>query len=145
MGKRKATMKLSSRKTGTLVPNDDDSDSDLQEFSLPKKRIIKPGKSTYVARLEIPVSKNIVFCRVSVKLLLYFVLFIALKVRKFTFEPFRRRCDCCRVCASVFLSVLLIASVLCVIVLGWFSLRLKRDLDFVRKRLSKGESAVACE
>jgi len=43
-------MKLSSRRNGTLVP-DDDSDSDLQEFSLPKKRIIKPGKSTYVARL----------------------------------------------------------------------------------------------
>ena len=73
-------MKLSSRKTGTLVPNDDDSDSDLQEFSLPKKRIIKPGKSTYVARLEIPVSKNIVFCRVSIKLVVYFVLFIALKI-----------------------------------------------------------------
>ena len=59
--------------------------------------------------------------------------------RKITFERFRRRCGCCRVCASVFLSVLLIASVLCVVVLGWFSLRLKRDLDFVRKRLSKGE------
>ncbi|XP_068726699.1 EF-hand calcium-binding domain-containing protein 14-like isoform X3 [Montipora capricornis] len=100
MGKRKREMKLSSRKNGTLVP-DDDSDSDLQEFTLPKKRIIKPGKSTYVAR---------------------------------------RRCGCCRVCASVFLSLLLIASVLCVIVLGWFSLRLKRDLDFVRKRLSKVES-----
>ncbi|XP_068675758.1 EF-hand calcium-binding domain-containing protein 14-like isoform X3 [Montipora foliosa] len=99
MGKRKREMKLSSRKNGTLVP-DDDSDSDLQEFTLPKKRIIKPGKSTYVAR----------------------------------------RCGCCRVCASVFLSLLLIASVLCVIVLGWFSLRLKRDLDFVRKRLSKVES-----
>ncbi|KAK2556712.1 hypothetical protein P5673_021265 [Acropora cervicornis] len=97
MGKRKSEMKLSSRKNGTLVP-EDDSDSDLQEFSLPKKRIIKPGKSTYVAR---------------------------------------RRCGCCRVCASVFLSVLLMASVLCVIVLGWFSLRLKRDLDFVRNRLSK--------
>ena len=51
MGKRKSKMKLSSRKNGTLVP-DDDSDSDLQEFPLPKKRIIKPGKSTYVARLE---------------------------------------------------------------------------------------------
>lgn len=100
MGKRKSEMKLSSRKNGTLVP-EDDSDSDLQEFSLPKKRIIKPGKSTYVAR---------------------------------------RRCGCCRVCASVFLSVLLMASVLCVIVLGWFSLRLKRDLDFVRNRLSKVES-----
>ena len=59
--------------------------------------------------------------------------------RKIAFERFRRRCGCCRVCASVFLSVLLIASVLCVVVLGWFSLRLKRDLDFVRKRLSKGE------
>lgn len=59
--------------------------------------------------------------------------------RKITFERFRRRCGGCRVCASVFLSVLLIASVLCVVVLGWFSLRLKRDLDFVRKRLSKGE------
>lgn len=50
MTKRKFKMKLSSRRNGTLVP-DDDSDSDLQEFSLPKKRIIKPGKSTYVARL----------------------------------------------------------------------------------------------
>lgn len=100
MTKRKFKMKLSSRRNGTLVP-DDDSDSDLQEFSLPKKRIIKPGKSTYVAR---------------------------------------RRCGCCRVCASVFLSVLLIASVLCVVVLGWFSLRLKRDLDFMRRRLSKGKS-----
>ena len=55
-------------------------------------------------------------------------------------ERFRRRCGCCRVCASVFLSVLLIASVLCVVVLGWFSLRLKRDLDFMRRRLSKGKS-----
>lgn len=45
-------MKLSSRRNGTLVPDDDDSDSDLQEFPLPKKRIIKPGKSTYVARLD---------------------------------------------------------------------------------------------
>lgn len=35
------------------------------------------------------------------------------------------------------------ASVLCVIVLGWFSLRLKRDLDFVRNRLSKGEFLFA--
>ena len=51
MGKRKSKMKLSSRKNGTLVP-DDDSDSDLQEFPLPKKRIITPGKSMYVARLE---------------------------------------------------------------------------------------------
>lgn len=51
MTKRKFKMKLSSRRNGTLVP-DDDSDSDLQEFSLPKKRIIKPGKSTYVARLD---------------------------------------------------------------------------------------------
>ena len=51
IGKRKREMKLSSRKNGTLVP-EDDSDSDLQEFTLPKKRIIKPGKSTYVARLE---------------------------------------------------------------------------------------------
>ncbi|KAL9951505.1 hypothetical protein ACROYT_G044174 [Oculina patagonica] len=101
MTKRKRKMKLSSRRNGTLVPDDDESDSDLQEFSLPKKRIIKPGKSTYVAR---------------------------------------RRCGCCRVCASVFLSVLLIASVLCVVVLGWFSLRLKRDLDFMRRRLSKVES-----
>ncbi|XP_022785213.1 EF-hand calcium-binding domain-containing protein 14-like isoform X2 [Stylophora pistillata] len=101
MNKRKTKMKLSSRRNGTLVPDDDDSDSDLQEFPLPKKRIIKPGKSTYVAR---------------------------------------RRCGCCRVCASVFLSILLIASVLCVLVLGWFSLRLKRDLDFMRKRLSKVES-----
>lgn len=50
MTKRKFKMKLSSKRNGTLVP-DDDSDSDLQEFSLPKKRIIKPGKSTYVARL----------------------------------------------------------------------------------------------
>ena len=49
MGKHKAKMKLSSRKNGVLIP-EDDSDSDLQEFSLPKKRIIKPGKSTYVAR-----------------------------------------------------------------------------------------------
>ncbi|XP_078354119.1 uncharacterized protein LOC144638743 isoform X3 [Oculina patagonica] len=97
MTKRKRKMKLSSRRNGTLVPDDDESDSDLQEFSLPKKRIIKPGKST-------------------------------------------RRCGCCRVCASVFLSVLLIASVLCVVVLGWFSLRLKRDLDFMRRRLSKVES-----
>lgn len=55
MGKRKSEMKLSSRKNGTLVP-EDDSDSDLQEFSLPKKRIIKPGKSTYVARLDCSVS-----------------------------------------------------------------------------------------
>lgn len=101
MSERKTKMKLSSRRNGTLVPDDDDSDSDLQEFPLPKKRIIKPGKSTYVAR---------------------------------------RRCGCCRVCASVFLSILLIASVLCVLVLGWFSLRLKRDLDFMRKRLSKVES-----
>lgn len=100
MSERKTKMKLSSRRNGTLVPDDDDSDSDLQEFPLPKKRIIKPGKSTYVAR---------------------------------------RRCGCCRVCASVFLSILLIASVLCVLVLGWFSLRLKRDLDFMRKRLSKGK------
>lgn len=51
MTKRKFKMKLSSRRNGTLVP-DDDSDSDLQEFSLPKKRIIKPGKSTYIARLD---------------------------------------------------------------------------------------------
>ena len=43
-------MKLSSRKNGTLI-SDDESDSDLQEFPLPKKRIIKPGKSTFVARL----------------------------------------------------------------------------------------------
>ena len=35
--------------------------------------------------------------------------------------------------------MLLIASVLCVVVLGWFSLRLKRDLDFMRRRLSKGK------
>lgn len=52
MTKRKRKMKLSSRRNGTLVPDDDDSDSDLQEFPLPKKRIIKPGKSTYVARLD---------------------------------------------------------------------------------------------
>lgn len=51
MKKRKRKMKLSSRRNGTLVP-DDESDSDLQEFSLPRKRIIKPGKSTYVARLD---------------------------------------------------------------------------------------------
>lgn len=43
-------MKLSSRKNGMLI-SDDESDSDLQEFPLPKKRIIKPGKSTFVARL----------------------------------------------------------------------------------------------
>lgn len=52
MTKRKFKMKLPSRRNGTLVPDDDDSDSDLQEFPLPKKRIIKPGKSTYVARLD---------------------------------------------------------------------------------------------
>lgn len=54
MSERKTKMKLSSRRNGTLVPDDDDSDSDLQEFPLPKKRIIKPGKSTYVARLDSP-------------------------------------------------------------------------------------------
>lgn len=54
MSERKTKMKLSSRRNGTLVPDDDDSDSDLQEFPLPKKRIIKPGKSTYVARLDPP-------------------------------------------------------------------------------------------
>lgn len=54
-------MKLSSRKNGTLVP-DEDSDSDLQEFPLPKKRIIKPGKSTYVARSENWVVKTVVSC-----------------------------------------------------------------------------------
>lgn len=51
MGKRKTKMKLSSRKNGTLI-SDDESDSDLQEFPLPKKRIIKPGKSAFVARLD---------------------------------------------------------------------------------------------
>ena len=50
MGKHKTKMKLSSRKNGTLI-SDDESDSDLQEFPLPKKRIIKPGKSTFIARL----------------------------------------------------------------------------------------------
>lgn len=136
MSKRKPKMKLSSRRNGTLVPDDDDSDSDLQEFPLPKKRIIKPGKSTYVARLDsaaaffIRKRKTTAFSQNACCIFSRFW---------FIFDRFRRRCGCCRVCASVFLSILLIASVLCVIVLGWFSLRLKRDLDFMRKRLSKGK------
>lgn len=137
MSERKTKMKLSSRRNGTLVPDDDDSDSDLQEFPLPKKRIIKPGKSTYVARLDPPSALFYQDEKPVRSSAMHFIFFPWMFW--FIFERFRRRCGCCRVCASVFLSILLIASVLCVLVLGWFSLRLKRDLDFMRKRLSKGK------
>lgn len=54
---------------------------------------------------------------------------------------FRRRLGgCCRTCASVFISLILIASILCVLVLGWFSLRLKRDLNALHNRLSEGKT-----
>ncbi|XP_048587427.1 EF-hand calcium-binding domain-containing protein 14 isoform X6 [Nematostella vectensis] len=95
------TMKFTSRKNGTLLP-DDDSDSDMAEFALPKKRILKPGKGSYVAR---------------------------------------RRAGCCRTCASIILCLILIASILCVVVLGWFSLRLKRDLDILKNRLAEVETS----
>lgn len=53
MGKHKLKYKSmkfpSSRQNGTLIP-DQDSESDVQEFALPKKRVVKPGKNPYVAR-----------------------------------------------------------------------------------------------
>ena len=48
---KRNTMKLSGRRNGSLLPDEYESDSDvIQEFALPKKRIIKPGKSAYTAR-----------------------------------------------------------------------------------------------
>lgn len=50
MGKHRLKFKIMKfRQNGTLIP-DQDSDSDVQEFALPKKRIVKPGKSPYVTR-----------------------------------------------------------------------------------------------
>ena len=68
MGKRRSKvekMKLSSKKSaaGATLLNMEESDSDVQEFVLPKRKIIKPGRSaryTFIS-CEILIFKNTVF------------------------------------------------------------------------------------
>ena len=131
---------VNSNSRGSLLTKMEvETDSDVPEFSLPPKSIVKRPKKTIRKRYI----DYIVVCRLS-----WLQLFWAKKINiwrkllKFVYvfrtrSRWKKYCKtCCRYCSGVLLALVLCACVLSIALLFWFSLRLYRDVENLSRRLT---------